>query len=120
MTNEPIIYLCFEGEDRIKTLDMMKHFINNAAIAHSDLIIFSPVHAFSYMYARLPYDVQLRYRLAVLDICDCIITYGSNSMSDMCLDEIKYAKEHKIRVWDMKKECRLPDSEELRIRSDVA
>ena len=117
MTNKPIAYLCFEGVNTVDTLNMARKFVRTSVVHHGDILLFSPCHAFSFMNRCVPPEVMLEYRLSILDISDCLLIHGKSSMSDMCMTEKEYAIDHRILIWDMDRERRLPEAEELRIRS---
>lgn len=117
MSEKPIlIYICLEDDsEKARTAKRIQQLVEGNAPVHPEFIFVSPLHAFGYLKHKLPPEQYTECRLALLDMCDCLLTFGSNSMSDMCMKEKEYAVDHRICVWDMMRESRLPEAERLRI-----
>ena len=93
---ESIVYISHHYSGLKENEEKVANIINQLQEQYPKYLFLSPVHAFSYAYYEVDYQIGINMCLWLLDKCDEMWVYGEWENSRGCNMEIEYCKEYGI------------------------
>jgi len=100
---QKIVYLSYQYGGLEENKTKLESIIRELVKQYPDYVFLSPIHALGFLYGDLPYERGIEHCLTLLDLCDCMYTFGEYSMSRGCMIEKAYCERYKIPIVDMEK-----------------
>ena len=89
-----MIYISHEFGNDPKNIIEIEAIIRRLVKADPERTYISPVHAYGFLYADVPYDTGMKYCTDLLAKCNVMWVFGRHSTGVMA--EIKFCEEHDI------------------------
>lgn len=96
-----LIYLCHKFGGKKRNVRAVEKIYKTLVKLVPEHCFFSPHHATGFMYKHTTRRQGMDYCLEVLSRCDVMFTFGENSMSEGCMEEKLFCKEHDIPIIDL-------------------
>lgn len=102
MKYEKVVYISHPYGGKEENRKQVGEIIKELIQAYPNYLFLSPIHAFSYAYSEVDYNVGMSWCLWLLDKADVMWVYGDYASSEGCKREIQYCLEHNIPMRVMK------------------
>jgi hypothetical protein len=103
MKYEKVVYISHPYGGKEENRKQVGEIIKELMQAYPNYLFLSPIHAFSYAYSEVDYNVGLSWCLWLLDKSQEMWVYGDYTSSEGCKREIQYCLEHNIPIRNRKR-----------------